>query len=620
MFTKNGDSFVARTYTQADGLAQNSVYSVHRNRDGTVWAATVSAGVSKLKGGKFTNYSMVNGLASNSANSIEEGHDGAMWFATPSGLASFAGGRWMNRSASDGLPSSDVRSIFEDSRQVLWIATSGGLAFLRSGRVGVPHKLPEPLREDVFGIAEDKRGFLWFATSDHVLQVDRDRLLTGALDKSDVQSYGTADGLQEVEGVRRERSVVVGPLGQVWISLNRGLAVADPEILLRYSAPVTVRIESVSAGGTQVNLNGPLKFAASSQSINFNYGSTSLSMPELGRFRYKLDGYDQGWSDIVTSRQAIYSHLSPGSYRLRIVASSREGLWNGPETTVPFVIEPAFWQTRWFRALCAAVCALVIVALYRLRMYHLTRQLNVRFQERLAERTRIAQELHDTLLQGFVSASMQLDVAEDQLPDDSPTKPLLRRVLQLMGRVTEEGRNALRGLRTADNDSRDLEMAFLRMRQELAIDEKIGYRVIAHSVRRPLRPAIRDEVYRIGREALVNAFLHARANTVEVEVEYASRYLRIMVRDDGCGIDPQVLDAGRQGHWGLPGMRERSEVIGASLRLRSRIGAGTEVELTVPSAIAFESQSHGPVSQWFTWLNRERFEPRSGGEKKREHK
>jgi signal transduction histidine kinase/ligand-binding sensor domain-containing protein len=620
MFTKNGDSFVARTYTQADGLAQNSVYSVHRNRDGTVWAATVSAGVSKLKGGKFTNYSMVNGLASNSANSIEEGHDGAMWFATPSGLASFAGGRWMNRSASDGLPSSDVRSIFEDSRQVLWIATSGGLAFLRSGRVGVPHKLPEPLREDVFGIAEDKRGFLWFATSDHVLQVDRDRLLTGALDKSDVQSYGTADGLQGVEGVRRERSVVVGPLGQVWISLNRGLAVADPEILLRYSAPVTVRIESVSAGGTQVNLNDPLKFAASSQSINFNYASTSLSMPELGRFRYKLDGYDQGWSDIVTSRQAIYSHLSPGSYRLRIVASSREGLWNGPETTVPFVIEPAFWQTRWFRALCAAVCALVIVALYRLRMYHLTRQLNVRFQERLAERTRIAQELHDTLLQGFVSASMQLDVAEDQLPDDSPAKPLLRRVLQLMGRVTEEGRNALRGLRTADNDSRDLEMAFLRMRQELAIDEKIGYRVIAHSVRRPLRPAIRDEVYRIGREALVNAFLHARANTVEVEVEYASRYLRIMVRDDGCGIDPQVLDAGRQGHWGLPGMRERSEVIGASLRLRSRIGAGTEVELTVPSAIAFESQSHGPVSQWFTWLNRERFEPRSGGEKKREHK
>jgi signal transduction histidine kinase/ligand-binding sensor domain-containing protein len=620
VLTQSGDSFVARTYTQADGLAENSVYSVHRNRDGTVWAGTVSAGVSRWKDGKFTNYSVADGLASNSVNSIVEGHDGTMWFATPNGLTSFTGDHWRNRSVSDGLPSANVRSIFEDSKQVLWIATSAGLAFLKSGYIGASNKLPEFLREEIFGIAEDKRGFLWFATSDHVLQVDRDRLLTGTLGKSDAQSYGTADGLHGVEGVRRERSVVADHLGRVWISLNRGLAVADPALILRDSAPAMVRIESLSAGGTQANLKDSLKFAAGSQSINFNYASTSLSMPELGMFRYKLDGYDQGWSDIVASRQVTYSHLGPGSYRFRIVASSREGLWNGPETTVPFVIEPAFWQTRWFRALCAAVGALVIVVLYRLRMYHLTRQLNLRFQERLAERTRIAQELHDTLLQGFVSASMQLDVAEDQLPEDSPTKPLLRRVLQLMGRVTEEGRNALRGLRTADSDSRDLELAFSRMRQELAIDEKIGYRVIAHSDRRLLRPAIRDEVYRIGREALVNAFLHAKANTVEVEVEYASRYLRIMVRDDGCGIDPQVLDTGRQGHWGLPGMRERSEGIGGRLKLRSRIGAGTEVELTVPSAIAFESQSHRPVSHWFTWLNREKFEPGSGGAKKRENK
>ena len=619
LLTKNADSFALKTYTHADGLAQNSVYSVHRNRDGTVWAGTVSAGVSRLKGGKFTNYSMATGLASNSVSSIVEGYDGTTWLATPSGLASFAGERWTNRSASDGLPSSDVRSIFEDSKQVLWIATSGGLAFLRSGHIVAPRTLPESLREEVFGIAEDKRGFLWLTTSDHVLQVDRDRLLTGALDRWDVQSYGPADGLQGVEGVRRERSVVAAPSGRVWISLNRGLAVADPERILRDSAPVTVRIEGVLAEGIPANLNDPLHFAPGSQNINFNYASSSLAAPELGRFRYKLDGYDRRWSDIVTSREAVYSHLSPGAYRLHIVAASREGLWNGPETSIPFVIEPAFWQTAWFQASCAAVCALLIVALYRLRMYHLTRQLNVRFHERLAERTRIAQELHDTLLQGFVSASMQLDVAEDQLPDDSPAKPLLRRVLQLMGRVTEEGRNALRGLRTADNDSRDLELAFSRLRQELAIDENVGYRVIAHSARRPLRPAIRDEVYRIGREALVNAFLHAQANTVEVEVEYASRYLRIMVRDDGCGIDPQVLDAGRQGHWGLPGMRERSEGIGATLKLRSRIGAGTEVELTVPSAIAFENQSHRPVSQWLTWLNREKFEPQSG-ERKREHK
>src|SRR5207302_5627554 len=142
VLTRNGDTFAARTYTQADGLAQNSVYSVHRNRDGTVWAGTVSAGVSRLKSDKFTNYSMATGLISNSVNSIVEGNDGTMWLATPSGLVSFAGERWTNHSASNGLPSSDVRLIFEDSKQVLWIATSGGLAFLRSGQIVVPHTLP----------------------------------------------------------------------------------------------------------------------------------------------------------------------------------------------------------------------------------------------------------------------------------------------------------------------------------------------------------------------------------------------------------------------------------------------------------------------------------------------
>jgi ligand-binding sensor domain-containing protein len=153
VLTKAGNSFAARTYTQADGLAQNSVYSVHRNRDGTVWAGTVSAGASRFSGGKFTNYSIANGLASNSVNSIVEGYDGTMWLATPSGLVSFSGERWANHSASDGLPSPDVRSIFEDSKQVLWIATSGGLAYLRSNHIGGPRTLPEPLREEIFGIA-----------------------------------------------------------------------------------------------------------------------------------------------------------------------------------------------------------------------------------------------------------------------------------------------------------------------------------------------------------------------------------------------------------------------------------------------------------------------------------
>jgi signal transduction histidine kinase len=395
---------------------------------------------------------------------------------------------------------------------------------------------------------------------------------------------------------------------------------ADPISTSRNAVPVMVRIESMTAGGSQVNVQNPIKIHSGVQSITVNYEGTNLAVPERIRFRYKLDGSDQGWSDIVASRQVVYKNLSPGSYLFRIVASNSVGLWNGPETSVPFVIEPAFWQTWWFRVVSLAGCLLTILVLYRLRIYQLTRRLNVGFQERLAERTRIAQELHDTLLQGVLSASLQLDVAEDQLPEDSPTKPLLKRVLQLMGTVTEEGRNALRGLRTTESGNQSLETAFSRLRQEFPLDGKTDYRVIVDSVTRPLRPLIRDEVYRIGREALLNAFMHAHANRIEVEVEYASRHLRVLVRDDGRGIDPQVLHSGREGHWGLVGIRERSERIGADLRVRSRIGAGTEVDLTVPGAIAFEKGSNGPISQWFRWLSRERLETPKHDKGKRVHK
>ncbi|HEX4320014.1 MAG TPA: two-component regulator propeller domain-containing protein [Acidobacteriaceae bacterium] len=609
---KNGD-FAAHTYTQADGLAQNSVYSVHRNHDGTVWAGTVSGGVSRLKNGAFTNYSVADGLGSNSIDSIVEGFDGKMWFATPAGLACFADGQWSNRTIRDSLPSPDVRSIFEDSKHLLWIATSGGLAFLSSGQVQVPHNLPNALREQVFGIAEGQRGFLWVATSDHVLQVNRDRLAAGELEEMDVRSYGITDGLKGVEAARRDRSMVADALGRVWVSLNHGLAVADPKLGIGNAVPVVARIESVSIGNAEISLQQPPKIAAGSEGITFNFIGSSLAAPDRVRFRYKLDGSDKEWSGIVALRQVVYNHLGPGSYRFRVVASSADGLWNGSETTFPFVIEPAFWQTWWFGIACFTACLLGIAGLYRLRMYHLTRRLNDRFQERLAERTRIAQELHDTLLQGVLSASLQLDVAEDQLPEGSPTKPLLKRILQLMGKVTEEGRSALRGLRASDTDNASLEAAFSRMRQEFALDERVGYRIIVNSVARPLRPAIRDDVYRIGREALVNAFVHAGANSIEIEVEYASRYLMLLVRDDGRGIDPQVLHSGVDGHWGLPGMRERSEGIGATLKLRSRVGAGTEVELTVPAAIAFADAAPGSImSQWLHWLRREVQDPGEG--------
>ena len=264
--------------------------------------------------------------------------------------------------------------------------------------------------------------------------------------------------------------------------------------------------------------------------------------------------------------------------------------------------ERPLWFRWWFLLACAVSAALAVFGVYRLRLYQLTSKMNLRFEERLAERMRVAQELHDTLLQGMISASMQLHVAVDQLPGGSPVQPVLNRVLQLMSQVIEEGRNTLRGLRSSGESASDMEHAFLRIRQELGVDEKVAFRVVVEGAPLPLHATIRDDVYSIGREALVNAFRHSGGSNIEVELEYAASKMRVLVRDNGCGIDPRVLRAGRDGHWGLSGMRERAERIDAKLRVLSRAAAGTEIELIVPSRMAYEPQNSDHSKAWFSKL------------------
>ena len=259
-------------------------------------------------------------------------------------------------------------------------------------------------------------------------------------------------------------------------------------------------------------------------------------------------------------------------------------------------------RTNWWWSVVAECLAWIA---YQWRRGQAAAHRDSLFEERLAERTRIAQDLHDTLLQGFLSASMQLHVANDHLPSDSPAKPLVGRVLDLLNRAAEDGRKAVRGLRSSW-DSEDLETAFSRVPQELGVPQTVDFRVAVEGRGRPLHPLICDEIYRIGREALANAFRHAQANNIELELEYANKQLRLSVRDDGRGIDPQVLRSGRDGHWGLSGMRERAERIGARLKVWSRKGGGTEVELSVPGQVAFRSDPSARRLQWFSaWPRRQ---------------
>ena len=600
----DGPSLHARTYTQADGLAQDSVYAVHESRDGTVWAGTLNAGVSAFANGSFKTYTTADGMSSNFVTAIAEGSGNRMWFGTSDGLDEFADHQWRIFKVREGLPSSELTCLMVDATDTLWIGTKSGVAFLRAGRIHIPADLPAVLREQTLGMAEDKFGWLWITTSNHVLRVNRERLMTDQLSESDLREYGLEDGLRGTEGVNRFPSVMADAEGNIWLSTNRGISVVDPQRALRSSAPVIVQIEAVTVDGTPVNPNELAMLSEKPRRLTVTYTGLSLSVPDRVQFKYKLENVDDKWSEAVKVRQVTYNNLASGSYRFVVEASDSQGVWNSGESAFQFRIAPAYWETWWFRVAAVGLGALAVFLFYRLRMRAFAQQMNVRFEERLAERTRIAQDLHDTLLQGFLSASMQLHVIVDQLPPDSPTQPALNRVLGLIGRVIDEGRNAVRGLRTSDKESLDFGEAFSRIKSEFPNQDNVAFRVVVQGTPKALHPIIRDEIYRIGHEALTNAFRHSNARNIEGELEYGAEGLRLVVRDNGTGFDPHVLQKKSESHWGLTGMGERAKRIGATFRVLSREGAGTEVDLWVPGHIAFQSTGGNGRARWFTSLFR----------------
>ncbi len=595
----NGE-FIAKTFKRSEGLAQNSVYTVLEGRDGTIWAGTLTGGVSELRNRHFTNYTTADGLASNTVSSITEGTDGAIWFGTPDGLTEKSANGWRTYRVADGLPSADIDCLFQDSTGVIWIGTAEGLAFFNAGQIHTLAAEPDSLHEPIFGIAEDKNRWLWIATVDHVLQVRRNIL--NDKDMTDVHEYGLADGLLGIQGVKRDKSVVADSHGRIWFSTDRGLSVVSPDRGTVNPTPALVQIEAVLADGTPLDFRTSPKVPAGREKITFRFVGLSLANEERVRYRYRLDDFEKSWSEPGVAREATYNGLGPGPYRFRVVASNSDGLWNGMEAAVNFKIEPQLWQTWWFRLAVVLAAGLMALIVYRVRMQQLTRLLSVRFEERLAERTRVAQDLHDTLLQGIYSASIHFDLANNRMPEDSPAKPAMQRGLDLLRQVSQEGRNALRSLRSRNTSSDGLEQALALLPKEFALPESIDFLVATEGQPRALRPLVRDEAYLVAREAVINAFRHAQATRIEVEVDYVSRNLRILVRDNGSGIDSQLLRTGREGHWGMAGMRERAEKIGGTLQVLSGVDAGTEIELSVPGALAYKDASAGQLWKWLPRL------------------
>jgi ligand-binding sensor domain-containing protein/signal transduction histidine kinase len=585
----------AKTYTQANGLAENSVFAVYQSQDGAVWAGTLTSGISKFKDGRFVTYTTADGLASNTVSAILETRDGTIWFATPNGLSSLSRGHWTTYATGEGLPSNSVNCLFEDSSGVLWIGTSRGLAFFKSGRLQDPRDAPDSLREEAFGMSEDKEGWLWIATSGHVMRVSSQKLSNGVSGSAEIFEYGAADGLPNTMGVKRSRSVVADGEGKIWFSLTRGLSVVDPSHITDTSAPALPHVEAIMADNDPIAVGELVRIPSSRKRITFMYSGLSLAVPERVRFRYSLDGFDRGWNEPTADREAVYTNLSPGSYRFRVIASNSYRQWNDSEAAISLEVDPAYWQTWWFRGSCVAAFLALLGALYQLRLRQVARQFNIRLEERVGERTRIARDLHDTFLQTIQGSKL---VADDALDPSTDTIRMRRAMEQLsvwLASAMQEGRAALNSLRRATTQTNDLAEALRRVTEDGLIPSSMAVTFSVVGDAKEMHPIVRDEIYRIGYEAIRNACTHSGASRLEVELRYA-RDLTLRVDDNGTGIDPAMADRAKDGHFGLQGMRERAARIGGKLTLGSSSGSGTEIKLIVPGGICFRKMRPMPRS------------------------
>jgi signal transduction histidine kinase len=358
-----------------------------------------------------------------------------------------------------------------------------------------------------------------------------------------------------------------------------------------------VFVEGVVADGKSYRTLTGLKIAPNVQNLQIDYTALDLSIPERVRFRYQLEGADAGWLDVQTRRQAYYTKLRPGKYRFHVIACNSDGVWNEAGAALAFTIAPAFYQTLWYRILLGVAALGMIWLIHNLRLRQATAQMEARLGERLEERGRIARELHDTLIQSVDGLMLRLQTALNE-SDPKRSHQMIEKALDSADEVMAEGRQRVQMLRAEAITVTELSAALSTYGNELAEVHRVAFTIALVGSPKPMDAFVRDEVYRIGREALGNAFHHSSATTIEVEITYDRALLRVRVRDNGVGIDPQILDGGKPGHYGLTGMRERAQTVGGRLVIWSRSGAGTEIDLEIPAHVAYQNGSRNPGPRW----------------------
>ena len=533
-----------------------------------MWVASWQGGVVYFKDGKVrATYGPGDGLGTGRVNDLYLDHETALWVATEGGLSRIEDGRVSTLTAKGGLPCDAVHGLIEDETKSFWLYMGCGLVRIQRSELDA-----------------------WF--------LDRNRRIKTTL-------FDLLDGVKSHAGTfNYAPRMASGKDGKVWFVPFDGVSYVDPGHLSSNPLPPPVRVEEVTANGITYDpaANGQLHLPPNIRDLSVRYTALSFVAPEKVRFRIKLEGQDTDWREL-TDRHVQYTNLAPRSYRFRVLACNNSGVWNEGGATLGFSVDPAFYQANWFLALCVLLLLAMLWAAWQWRVRQLRHQFEMTLDARVGERTRIAREIHDTLLQTFQGVLLRLQIVS-QLIRERPNEAQqsLDNTMELAAQAITEGRDAVQGLRDSTVQSNDLARAVNALGEDLATAPASHgsplFRVTVEGESRELHPILRDEIYRIAAEALRNAFSHARARKIEVEIRYHDDQFRLRVRDDGRGIDPAVLlPQGRQGHYGLPGMRERAAEIGGKLAVWSELDAGTEVELTVPAARAYRENG---LRSWFS--------------------
>jgi ligand-binding sensor domain-containing protein/two-component sensor histidine kinase len=529
-------------------------------RDG-IWFTTHQGELLFLKDDRILErYGLANGLGYGPIRVSQVDDDGGIWVTTKVGLAHLKDGKVSLLGRKNGLPCDALHWMRHDQDHNVWLYTECGLVSFSE--------------TDLLS---------WITQPSHTVTV------THYLDSTEgVENNANGGWFTPLTALTRD--------GRILFAMRTGLGVLDPRHLNQNALPPLVHIEGVIADGREIGNTGRVSLPAKTSAIHISYTALSFAAPRKVRFRYKLEGYDKDWSPPVSLREVTYTNLPPGNYEFYVIACNNDGVWNNEGATLDFRIPPAWFQTMWFRALCWGAAIMMLWCTYRLRVRQIAAAMSGRFDERLAERTRIARELHDTLLQTIQGSKLVAANALKNTHDSVRTQRALEKLSEWLARATEEGRAALHSLRISTTETNELAAGLRQVLEDCRGESSIEAVFHVDGDAREMHPIVRDEIYVIGLEAIRNAYMHSGGSRLDVELVYED-YLFLTVKDNGVGIEPTVADSGKNGHFGVPSMRERAARIGARLTIESSSNSGTEVKIRVPGNLAFSKARPSPLDK-----------------------